>query len=382
MIVQRILGFDSCFFLFGFLFFLFIFLFICLDWGLSVPDEDDENVTFRAPFYEAGCVLWIITGWKWGNRKHNNRFIMGTQNIIITNHNNKIIITKQHINKTSYWEGVTHVFEEFVCPPKSANMFPQEKIRKCWWNIFGGQTQFFSFKFSFGWLINSMCKGPQEYWPTFRYWPVRSQLADDDLDWRWSFNLLRKHWREKTIFYFHCKSFSFHWEPRRSHLESKYCILLLLFLLQLPLMQEQGGLLWDHWHVRLPDLHAHLPLPVDLVHAPVLLLVQHLLLTVRCEVFELLVIPPVTSWVFLRYRSGEKAPPDHSNQVAGHHIDVPIHLGQGAWDEQQRGEDFPVNWRAPVFSRACNMCYSSEGSPRSGFFLGVQNLHIFRQTAI
>ena len=52
---------------------------------------------------------------------------MGTQNIIITNHNNKIIITKQHINKTSYWEGVTHVFEDFVCPPKSANMFPQEK---------------------------------------------------------------------------------------------------------------------------------------------------------------------------------------------------------------------------------------------------------------
>ena len=148
MIVQRILGFDSCFFLFGFLFFLFIFLFIFLDWGLSVPDEDDENVTFRAPFYEAGCVLWIITGWKWGNRKHNNRFIMGTQNIIITNHNNKIIITKQHINKTSYWVGVTNVFEEFVCPPNPQTCFLKKKIRKFWWNIFGGQILVTYFRWS------------------------------------------------------------------------------------------------------------------------------------------------------------------------------------------------------------------------------------------
>ena len=160
MIVQRILGFDSCFFLFGFLFFLFIFLFIFLDWGLSVPDEDDENVTFRAPFYEAGCVLWIITGWKWGNRKHNNRFIMGTQNIIITNHNNKIIITKQHINKTSYWEGVTHVFEEFVFPPKSANMFPQEKNPQILVTYFRWSNSIFFFQIQL-WLIDQLdVQGP------------------------------------------------------------------------------------------------------------------------------------------------------------------------------------------------------------------------------
>ena len=53
---------------------------------LSNSDSDPivENITFRALSNE-GCVLWIITVRKWGNRKHNNRFIMGTQNSVITN---------------------------------------------------------------------------------------------------------------------------------------------------------------------------------------------------------------------------------------------------------------------------------------------------------
>ena len=53
---------------------------------LSNSDSDpiEENITFRALSNEA-CVLWIITERKWGNRKHNNRFIMGTQNSVITN---------------------------------------------------------------------------------------------------------------------------------------------------------------------------------------------------------------------------------------------------------------------------------------------------------
>ena len=64
---------------------------------LSNSDSDpiEENITFRALSNEA-CVLWIITVRKWGNRKHNNRFIMGTQNSVITNKIGQSQQPKQH----------------------------------------------------------------------------------------------------------------------------------------------------------------------------------------------------------------------------------------------------------------------------------------------
>ena len=64
---------------------------------LSNSDSDpiEGNITFRALSNEA-CVLWIITVRKWGNRKHNNRFIMGTQNSVITNKIGQSQQPKQH----------------------------------------------------------------------------------------------------------------------------------------------------------------------------------------------------------------------------------------------------------------------------------------------
>ena len=166
-----------------------------MDGEIVSAAEDDENITFRAPHNE-GCVLWIITVRKWGNRKHNNRFIMGTQNIIITNqgHNTKIIIPKQDINKSMSCSALFII----VCLCYKKNKSSKERqikietynygrTNKKYWQ----QNQVFlssptlaslqdvfvkllcrknldekflaaNSKFSFGWLINSMCKGPQE----------------------------------------------------------------------------------------------------------------------------------------------------------------------------------------------------------------------------